>query len=349
MICQAPIRASAFLMVLSLLAGCVTSPQIDHHAVSASLKARLKANSRPLTQDEQNHGKVTLDVTYTTHGPVVLPITWSDGLPTIPARINQGSPHRFVLDTASQFCALEARTAVANHVTVLDPDTAHVTLEGTTGDERALIGLPEQCSIGTWVLERWPFFVRTSESRVRLSWWENHRFDMDIIGMNLVLKSCDFLTLDFPSKRVVFGIEGRFAPPSGRNVWKAPLMMRDGLPYVQLHTNGQTWTALLDSGFTGLLDMDKATAQRLKLLDKARPSDALRIGLGSPAGGEPSQLGVVTLSQLDSLGPRMVHIPTHIVPQRVSSKIGCALLRPFRVTLDFRRGLLWLEDPNQAR
>jgi hypothetical protein len=91
-----------------------------------------------------------------------------------------------------------------------------------------------------------------------------------------------------------------------------------------------------------LLDMDKETAQRLKLLDRARPSEVFRFGLGAPVKDEPVHFGTVVLPKLESLGPRMANLPTLIVPRQ--SKLGCALLEPFRVTLDFRRGVLWLED-----
>jgi hypothetical protein len=92
--------------------------------------------------------------------------------------------------------------------------------------------------------------------------------------------------------------------------------------------------------------MDKPTAERLGLMERARPVDTFRAGLGAPPKGEPSQFGMVSLPRLDSLGPGMLNIPTLIVPQR--SKIGSTILRPFRVTFDFRRSLLWLEDPGQG-
>jgi hypothetical protein len=164
--------------------------------------------------------------------------------------------------------------------------------------------------------------------------------------MSVILKSCHYLTLDFPGKRVAFGIGREFPIPTSQRSWKAPLILRDGLPYVRLQTEGNTWEALVDSGFNGLLDMDEETARRLHLLERARPTDAFRAGLGSPAKDQPSQLGMVSLPKLDSLGPRMVNIPTLIVPQR--SKLGCAMLNPFRVTLDFDRKLLWLEDPRRG-
>jgi hypothetical protein len=341
MTCQALIRLSISLVGVVMLTGCEIVPQLNHREVSARVKAGLEANSRALTTKEVQGNDIKIEATIVADGPLSLPMSVRDGVPLVPARINRSGQVLVGVDTGSQGCVLEARTALAHRVTVLDHEDASMTLGGTTGDEQAWIGLPDEFAIGSWVLKQFPFFVRTHETRVRLSLWNNHDISVDLIGMNAILRSCRFLTLDFPAKRVVFGIGEDFDPPSRKAAWKAPLLLQNGLPYVQLQTDGQSWTALVDSGFNGLLDMDKATAQRLRLLEKARPTDAFRIGLGAPAKGEATQFGVVSLSKLDSLGPHMVNIPTLIVPKR--SKIGCALLRPFRVTLDFTRGLLWLE------
>ena len=310
------------------------------------MKAGLQANSRALTTREVDRGGINIQATIVADGPVSLPMSFRDGVPLVPVRINGNAQVHVAVDTGSQGCVLEARTALAHRVTVLDHKDASMTLGGTTGDEQAWIGLPDEVAIGSWVLKQFPFFVRTHETRVRLGLWDNRDISVDLIGMNAILKSCRYLTLDFPAKRVVFGIDRNFDPPSLDAAWNAPLLMQNGLPYVQLHTDGQSWTALVDSGFNGLLDMDKATAERLRLLEKARPTNAFRIGLGAPAKGEASQFGFVSLSKLDSLGPRMVNIPTLIVPKR--SKIGCVMLRPFRVTFDFTRGLLWLESSNRG-
>jgi hypothetical protein len=346
MICQVLIRLSATLLALGWLAACQFNPILDHREVPARLSAALQAHSRAPTNLELRGEDILIDAAITAREPVTMGMRLRDGVPVVPIRINRGSAVPFVVDTGSQGCVMEARTAVAHDVVVLDHENAFMVLGGTTGDERARIGLPDEVAIGSWLLQRYPFFVRTHETRVRLGTWKNHVISLDLIGMSVILKSCHYLTLDFPRKKIVFGIGGEFLVPSSQRSWKAPLILRDGLPYVRLQTDGNTWEALLDSGFNGLLDMDEATARRLHLLEKAQPTEAFRAGLGSPEKNKPTQMGVILLSQLDGLGPRMVNIPTLIVPQR--SKIGCSMLNPFRVTLDFDRQLLWLEDPRQA-
>jgi predicted aspartyl protease len=346
--CQALIRIILSIATAGALTACQTEPLLDHRAVSPRLLAGLAANSRALTtQEHSDSQQIHLEVTITKNGSVSLPMSMRDGVPLVPVRLNQREARPFLVDTGSQGCVLEARTAVADRVTMLDQNVATTTLGGTTGREQALIGTPAEIAIGSWVMEQFPFFVRTYETRVKMGWWERHNIGLDLIGMNAILKSCDYLTIDFPGENVVFGIGRRFPSPSGPGVWKAPLIMRNGLPYVELNTDGRKWTALVDTGFNGLLDMDKDTAKRLKLLEKAQPAEVYRFGLGAPVKDEPVHFGTVVLPKLDSLGPRMANLPTLIVPRQ--SKLGCALLEPFRVTLDFRRGLLWLEDARNRR
>jgi len=338
-------RALVVLVTTGFIVACGGTPQLDHREIPEKLKTALDSNVRTPTQQEQADNEIHYRATIGRHGPVTVPMLVRDGMPLVPARLNRGATLPFLVDTGSQGCILEARTAVAHNVPVLDGKSASMTLGGTSGSERALFGFPDEFSIGSWTLGHFPFFVRTRETRISQGFWERRNLGFDLIGNSALLLSCDYLTLDFPGKQVVFGIGGKFTPPEGQGVWKVPMLIRDNLPYVQLQTNGSTWEALLDSGFNGLLDMDRPTAQRLNLLSQARPTDATRIGLGAPQPGKPSQFGVVVIPKLESLGPKMVNISTLIVPER--SKIGCALLRPFRVTLDYRRRLLWLQDPGR--
>lgn len=334
------------LVVAGMIAGCSTKPELDHREVSARVKDQLASNARMPTTAEQQGDQIKVEATINAEGTVSLPMQVHNGVPLVPVQIN-GRRAALLVDTGSQGCVLEARTAVASRVTILDHADAFTTLGGTTGTERALIGLPHKVSIGSWTLEHFPFFVRTHETSMKLGTWERLHIGHDLLGMNAILRTCSYLSLDFPAQRVVFGIGERFTPRTGKGAWKTPLIVRDELPYVQFHTNGGSWTALVDTGFNGTLEIDRASAERLHLLDQVRPTDAFRAGLGKPVAGEPVHYGLVSLAELKSLGPHMVNIPMLVVP--AGPKLGSALLHPFRVTLDFQRKLLWLENPNEPK
>lgn len=346
MSCQAPYHMILSFAAAGMIVACGTAPQLDHREVSSRVRGQLASNSRIPTVREQQDSGIKVEATMDADSPVTLPMTLRNGVPTVPVQIN-GRRASLLVDTGSQGCVLEARTAVACRVTILDHAEAYTTLGGTTGNERALVGLPDKVTIGSWVLGHFPFFVRTHETRMKLGPWEQLNIGHDLLGMNAILRACNYLTFDYPAQQVVFGIGRRFVPSTGTGtgVWKTPLIIRNELPYVQLRTNDGTWTALVDTGFNGILEIDRTSAKRLRLLDKIRPSDAFRAGLGAPVKGEPAHYGILSLPELNSLGPRMVNIPALVVP--AGPKLGSALLHPFRVTLDFQRKLLWLENPNE--
>lgn len=343
MICQAPTQLLLCATLLAVLAACQSDPFLSHQEVPPRTRAKLDALSRAPTEQEYRDHAFQIDATISGTGAVSVPMTLEQGIPTVRAKVNGRRSIPMIVDTGSQGCIMEARTATAKGVTILKVENAPLRVSGTTGVEEVLFGVPDTVVIDEMQWEKFPFLVRMHETHVRLSRWNLHTFCYDILGMNAVLPRCDYLTFDFPGKRLVFGMAERFTAPTGKRVWKAPLVMRDKLPYVQLRTNGKTWLALLDTGFDGLIHMNEETARSLKLHKEAQPVRILRAGLGLPQNAKQStEFGQINLSQLDSLGPKMTNIPTLIIPE--GSKIGCTLLQPFRVTLDFKRHTLWLED-----
>src|SRR5262245_44105028 len=128
MICQAPIRMFHFIVMAVFLAGRAATPELDHRAVSWRLRSPLAPNSRNLAQQELGGDKVRLEVTILKNGPVSLPMSVRNGVPQVPVRLNGSAPLPFLVDTGSQGCVLEARTAVGRRVTVLDHTAAVTTL-----------------------------------------------------------------------------------------------------------------------------------------------------------------------------------------------------------------------------
>ena len=151
------------------------------------------------------------------------------------------------------------RTAVRNHLDILDLPGANMTANGTTGSEQILMGLAKDFSLGPWEVEQLPLFVRTHETSVR-NGLKRETMEMDLFGMNIIPLVCDYLTFDFPAQRIVLGMGGRFPTPSGKNVWGAPMVLREGRPFVQLRSRGVSWEAGVDTGYFGTLDIKKSTA-----------------------------------------------------------------------------------------
>src|SRR5215218_4833633 len=94
-----PLRAPATIMITMLLAACHSTPQLEHREISSSLKAGLKANTRAPTKDEITGDGLAFKISVDKNGPVTLPMSWTDGMPHIMARINKGKEFPILLDT----------------------------------------------------------------------------------------------------------------------------------------------------------------------------------------------------------------------------------------------------------
>lgn len=329
-------RMAVFAAAALLASGCGGPPSVTHRAVPNDVIRRL--NFAPVMT-----GARRLTPSSHARGPVTVPMRFLYGLPVVEVKINQGEPVPLLVDTGSEVNVLEARVALSRQVRVLPVSQLSTTIVGTQGSERALVGVPSSMEIGPWHLRNIPCVVRTYENHLVVSPFEHHNIGFNVLGMDLVTHTCRYLTLDYAAQQVTFGIGQTFPRPAGRRVWSAPLSFREGIPYVTLHSDHQKWSTMVDTGYNGLVEIDKGTATRLDLLGQSVASRVTRVGVGSPSAGEKTELRVVMLPGFESLGPQMINIPASIVPDR--SKIGTGLLRPFRVTLDFKRRLLWLEDP----
>jgi len=211
------------------------------------------------------------------------------------------------------------------------------------GTEKAMVGLPSLVELGDWRLRHVACIVRTSENHWQSSPWQEIPLGFDSLGMDVVHHTCHYLTFDYPHNQVRFGLGGAFAPRQTGLVWHVPLTFQHGLPYVTLRTDGQEWTALVDTGCNSMIEMDQRTAARLGAMNYARPVLTTRFGVGAAdkvSGGE--DFHSVMMGHLDSLGPPMANIKLLIIQGK--TKIGTGLLRRFRVTFDLDRSQLWLED-----
>ncbi len=274
-------------------------------------------------------------------GIVTLPMTERDGLPVIPCVLNGSSTVKMILDTGSQGCVLEAKTAVAARVQVLNPRQTDFKLIGISGVESALLGLPESVALGDWQIQHQPCLIRTRQNDVRSGWPLSPRrsFDFDVWGMMPTRQACSWLTLDYPARKAVFSFKGDFHPTQ-KKVWSVPLIFRSGLPYVVIKSRGVTWTALLDTGSSSQAEVNEATVTKMGLAGRARSVNGTRIGVGAVDQGTINR--VVWLPTIEKLGPPIINVNALIVSDQ--PKIGSGLLSAFRVTLDFKRGKLWLED-----
>jgi predicted aspartyl protease len=332
-------------IALGLAMSCCSSlPHAEMKAVSPATMKLLEQRSQKLDDlgIREDGGALVCSANWSAEGPVTVPLLWQHNLPHVTALVN-GHPVRLIVDSGSQGCVLEAETALRCGVTTVRASERKFTLSGISGAESALMGVPDHVEIGDWKWSRLPCLVRTGKSEMVGPWPLDRRpFAINILGMNAMRHMCSYLTLDYPRGRVVFGLKEDFKPGTGLKTWSAPLEFREGLPHVKISDGKAEWWALVDSGASTLAEMNAEKAAQLGFQNNSSRSGTARIGVGAPGKDANQTLRQVRVRELTRLGPRLLNVDMLIVPDR--SKIG-AILRPFRVTFDFNRSLLWLEDP----
>ena len=330
-------------IITALLAGCA-APSASNEAVSESMLKQLRSQSADLKSLglTESGRELRFDAAWDAPALVRVPMLWHNDLPAVGCLINNGRPVPLIVDTGSQGCVIEAATAVAHGMRIASGDEMRFTLAGISGSEPALMGLPDLVSIGEWKLSRFPILVRTRVSSVsRPMMLGPRRFEFNIWGMNPTRKLCSYMTLDYPRREVIFGFHSSYKTDA-KLVWKAPLRFIGNLPHVRLKCQDVSWTAMVDTGASSPMELDEATAKNLKLHHLMRPAEGARIGVGSASGEKNGFLGITRIDDVEGIGPRLKNVTALVVSDR--SKIGTGVLKHFRVTFDFRRDLMWVED-----
>jgi hypothetical protein len=344
-----PVAAPVFLLVLSVLAlsGCGGEPRAVNSAFPGRTLAQLEARSVSLAELGVRRTATGFQLQGTWHppaAPVEIPMELIRGLPHVRVRVN-GREVSFILDSGSEGTVLEADTALKCGVRTAHGTPGNITISGISGSESALMGTTGRMEIGDWDWEGWPCLVRTNRSGVSGEWSVGERrFSINVLGLDVLRRMCSYVTLDYPAKKVVFGFGGPFRPCGVGRAWNVPMAIKDGLLQVRVGDGRTDWPAVVDTGSTSCLEISNRVAQKCApdLLADAERSSIVRVGVGLQKPDAGGGIAVGHVRSLEHLGPRLLNVPALLVPD--FSKVGTGLFRRFRVTLDFQRSRLWLED-----
>ena len=288
-----------------------------------------------------------------TSGRIAVPLRWDapdvvttkllikDGLPHVKMSVN-GHEKFFILDTGSEHCVFEADLAHACGIRIFDLSHHPVKVRGVAGSESALVGLPDRMEIGSWRWHGSPCLVRTVRNEVEGGGTRRHRVALNILGLDVIRMMCSWVTIDYPRGVVQFGFRSSFKPSASLN-WSTPITWNGRLPYLRPGNGENRWSAMLDTGASTMLEFSEADARRLGLDRQVSKVTVARVGIGDS--GFAPEFQRLILPRLTGLGPEIRRPDALIVEDR--SKIGTGLLQRFRTTIDFRRNLLWLEDPGR--
>jgi predicted aspartyl protease len=335
-------RACGIAIMLMMSAGCETRPM--YGPVSDGVKATLKKNTRP----PRELGVVTVGdrIFFQSHlaAPDETRVRFDadSWIPRVQCRLNGGQPVGMMLDTGSQRTVLDGAVAAEHQVKVLDFDTTEFMLAGVVGKEKAMVGLLSPLTIASASISQYPCLIRTHQNAVHIGPFWREKIDLNLLGFDLPLRLCSYLTVDYPRGEIVFGFKKVFQPTSKNRVTE-PLIISNALPHVRLRVKNVEWLALIDTGSSFGVEVDQRLAAKLGIDKGARE---IRSGLINAAIGgtvDPKSVGVrlAEVDALQGLGP--LHRDAEVAISPGTPRVGSYFLKDYRVTFDLRRNLLWLE------
>jgi len=268
---------------------------------------------------------------------MTVPFRLVSGTPWIMAGVNGGAEVPMMLDTGAARLMIHADTAAAHRLTVVRAEEVQVTMLGVIGSEQGRVGLLSPLRIGGWRLEGWPCFIRTHENRLG-----GLRFPSNILGFDLPLRTCSYLTLDYPRGQATFGFRQPYQPRKGGHRTCAPFKISEGVPFIKLRALGQSWDALVDTGSFNGIEISQTLAVRLGVQDQGEEVKGLYLmAVGGTVSSKDAGLRTLTLPEISLLGETYSQAQVDISPG--PPRVGTFFLKDYRVTFDLRRRLLWLE------
>lgn len=342
-----PARVDAWSVMPTLrrlLPACLLFAACDtpaYRAVSTSEQKKLAAQTLSTEEGSKRlYGDDALRLGLSGTETVTLPFKYVNRCPHIVVSVNGARPTPFLLDTGAAISAIEARTAIRHRVPLFDAGQLPAKAQGIGGEEPVRVGYAD-LGLHELTLHNVPLFVRTHKNqRQILGPLVTRSLHTDILGINPLGTFCSHLTIDYPRQQVTFATGGRFRPGPGARV--ARIRRVNQLPCVTLRVGDVSWDAIIDTGSSFGIEITREVARKLDVEKDSVPVlDSYQYGIGGSVDTADAGIRHVVLPRLEGLGPTLKDVGVSIRPDL--SLIGSYFLRHFRVTLDFQRGLLYLE------
>ncbi len=254
--------------------------------------------------------------------------------------INDSAPTLFLFDTGATLTAIEAKTAIRHRLPLFDSQLIPAKARGIAGEETMRVGFA-RLGFGGMDIHNVPLFVRTHKNEYRiLGPLLTESLHTDILGINPLRSLVKYVTIDYLRNTLTFSTDASYSPRPGARVAKLKWINR--LPYVTLSSGGVRWDALIDTGSSFGVEVSRDVASRLGILENSAPVvGSYHYGIGGSVDTGAADIRESLLARLEGLGPPLSDVGVGIRPSL--NLIGSWFLQHFRVTLDFSRGLLYLE------
>lgn len=343
-----------FLVVLITLgfgAGCRHLVTSEDRAVSPREVARLKARFRSpeslgiQVSNTANQTSVRWQERLSPSEPVTVPLLPPDTpdsvQPVVEARLNDGDSLPLVLDTGAPVNLMHLRVALDNSVPIADPRRLGTVFQGFGGFEPAYYGMIDRLEIGEMRFRHAFTAIRTrTHQRKLLGLIPIYRWEGNLVGLSSLVK-LNYLTIDYPSRSATFSTRQSFPEPERPPVARLPFKLVSMQIRVDLRLGATNqFSAVLDTGNDASLMLPTNLVRKLgyqHLAAHGKPGKYLGLGgeLATRTFTIPRiRLGGMTLTQVDAV----------TAPETYPVSVGSGLLKDYRVTIDFRRKVIWLEQ-----
>lgn len=270
-----------------------------------------------------------------------MPFRMINGVPRIECRVNDRKSIPFIFDTGASHSMLNAADAVKLKVLTLRADAGAVPMVGVIGKEQGRFGMIETLALGDWRVRGYPCVVRTHQNGIQTG-AATRFFQPNLLGFDLAAEACSYLTVDYLKRELVYGFGGVFSPPTGPRVAKAPFKLVMGGPVTRVSIDDQQWDALIDTGSFNGIEVGTRLAERLGIQQRSKPVEGLAVfGVGGTMSSSEAGLRVATVPQLQACGMSHREVEVDIAPG--PARIGSFFLKDYRMTIDLRRKVIWLE------
>ncbi|WP_166647284.1 retropepsin-like aspartic protease [Prosthecobacter fusiformis] len=272
---------------------------------------------------------------------MTLPLRLSMGVPVLEAGINGRGAVSMMLDTGASRTMLQAATAVSHKVPIMRAEDAKVEMQGVVGKETGRIGLLNPLTLGSWSLNGYPCLVRTYENRLT-GMSGAASFPESLLGFDVAVNYCRYLTLNYPGESVIFGFGQAFVPQAGTRKSSVPFKMKHGVPFITLRSGAHSWEAIVDSGSFNGIEINEEVAKKLGVHQGGRKVSGLYLmSIGGTVSSSQANLRTVKLPDLTLCGGKYKEVEVDISPG--PPRVGSHFLKDYRATFDFKSKKLWLE------
>ena len=324
-------------LVLTLCGAC--APMASHGPVDARTLKKMDARTITRAEFTERLRSTALLASLTPAQPrITLPFRMISGTPCIQADVGEGRTMEMMIDTGAARMMIHARTMAKNHFSVVRADQAQVTMVGVAGSEKGRLGIVSPLHLGDWRMQAYPCFIRTQESRLR-----GIHLPVNILGFDLPARVCSYFTLDYRKGTVTFAFRETFTPDPGMKSTSTALRLTQGVPFIQIDAGGVSWPCLVDTGSFNGVEINESLAKKLGVQDQGRLVKGVYLAaVGGTLSSEIAKLRTVTLPEISLAGGKYPKAEVDISPGM--PRLGSFFLKDYRVTFDFQRKRLWLEN-----